>query len=32
MASEEEKQKLTAWKKYRGQLNRLDISTTKDID
>lgn len=32
MATEEEKQKLTAWKKYRLLLNRVDTSTAPEID
>lgn len=32
MATEEEKQKLTKWKKYRVLLNCVDTSTAPDID
>ncbi len=32
MATKEEKQKLTAWKKYRVLLNRTDTSNAPDID
>ncbi|WP_439647064.1 tail fiber assembly protein [Arsenophonus endosymbiont of Aleurodicus floccissimus] len=32
MATEEEKQKLTAWKKYRVLLNRVDTLNAPDID
>lgn len=31
MASEEEKERLLAWKKYRVLLNRLDVSAASDI-
>ncbi|MEX0424421.1 tail fiber assembly protein [Providencia rettgeri] len=32
MATDEEKAQLTAWKKYRVLLNRVDTSTAPDID
>ena len=32
IATDEEKAKLTAWKKYRVLLNRVDTSTTPDIE
>ncbi|HGJ5876920.1 MAG TPA: tail fiber assembly protein [Arsenophonus sp.] len=32
MATEEEKQKLTEWRKYRVLFNRTDTSTAPEID
>jgi hypothetical protein len=32
MATDEEKSKLRSWKKYRVLLNRVDISTAKEIE